>query len=157
MTGDLGHSASPVGRRLPVRYRFSGALHELEQTFVPAPGEQRITTGQIAVRGRGGMLPHAGIALLTDQRLCVLVHYVFRPDQGIELPRASVVSVRQVGLPTLRYLRLTYRTHAGQAHLDLAAGNVRPTLLGVEPIQAHRLVDAMRDAWGQDAPMPDAP
>jgi hypothetical protein len=162
MTENLGQTwplgateapSTPVGRRLRVRYSFLGARPEMEQTFVEAPEEERITTGLIGVGGLG-ILPHAGLVMLTDQRLCLLVHHSFRPDQGFELPRGSVLEVRHMGLPTLRFVRLSYRTPHGLAHLDLAAATKQsPASVRMgQPVKAQHLVEAMQNAWGRQAP-----
>lgn len=146
-------SSTPVGRRLRVRYRFWGVRREIEQTLVLAPEEQRIKTGLIGVGGLG-IFPHAGLVILTDQRLCLLVHHSFRPDQGFELPRGSVLTVRHMGLPTLRFVRLSYRTPHGLAHLDLTADTKQSpaTVRMGQPVKAQRLVEAMQKAWGPEAP-----
>jgi hypothetical protein len=150
-------STAPVGRRIRVGYSFWGARREMEQTFVLAPEEQRIKTGLIGVGGLG-ILPHAALVLLTDQRLCLVVHHSFRPDQGFELPRGSVLGVRRMGLPTLRFFRLNYRTPHGLGHLDLAAvTNQSPATIRMgQPVKAQRLVEAMQKAWGPQAPALDA-
>jgi hypothetical protein len=149
-------SSSPVGRRLRVRYSFWGPSREMEQTFVLASGEQRIKTGLIGVGGLG-ILPHAGIVMLTDQRLCLLVHHSFRSDQGFELPRGSVLEAQRMGLPTLRFVRLSYRTSLGLAHLDLTADTKQSpaTIRMGQPVKAKRLVEAMHKAWGPQAPTLD--
>jgi hypothetical protein len=146
-------SSTPVGRRLRVRSSFWGARREMEQTFVLAPEEQRIKTGLIGVGGLG-ILPHAGLVMLTDQRLCLLVRRSLRPDQGFELPRGSVLEVRHMGLPTLRFVRLSYRTPHGLAHLDLTAATKQsPAMVRMgQPVKAQRLVEAIQKAWGRQAP-----
>lgn len=146
-------SGAPVGRRLRVRYSFWGVRREMEQTFVLAPEEQRVKTGLIGVGGLG-IFPHAGLVMLTDQRLCLLVHHSFRADQGFDLPRGSVLEVRNMGLPTLRFVRLSYRTPHGLAHLDLTADTKQSpaTVRMGQPVKAERLVEAMRRAWGRQAP-----
>lgn len=154
MTPAMGDSDSRLGRRFRVPYSFRGAKHEMDQAFRLASGERQIATGEIIVGGLG-ILPHAGIVLLTDERLCFLVHYLFRPDTGYELPRGSVVRIEHRGLPTLRFLRLEYRTVQGLGYVDLsAAANLQyPRLVGVSQVVcAAHLVKALREAWGEDAP-----
>lgn len=134
------------------------ARDQLEQAFVLAPDERRIKTGLIGVGGLG-IVPHAGLVLLTDRRLCLLVYHTFLPNQGFEFPRGSFVGVRSMGLPTLRFLRLDYRTPRGLAHLDLAAVTLQSlaTARMGQPVKAQRLVEAMQKAWGPQAPAFDSP
>jgi hypothetical protein len=63
-----------------------------------------------------------------------------------------------MGLPTLRFLRLNYRTPQGLGYLDLAAvtGQGPATLRMGQPVKAQRLVEAMQQAWGPEAPALDA-
>jgi hypothetical protein len=91
--------------------------------------------------------------MLTDQRLCLVVHYLFRPDQGFEFPRGSFVGVRRTGLPGLRFLRLNYRTADGRAHLDVTAVGGGRTIFVGESIDAQHLLEAIQQAWGPDAPV----
>jgi hypothetical protein len=143
-----------VARRVAVRYSFRGARRELEQTFVMASNERRIKTGLVTVR-RLGFMGGPGLVLLTDKRLCFLVHYFFRPDQGFEFPRGSLTSVRRIKLiPTVWYLRLSYRTAEGLAHLDISDVQVLTAATASigQPIKAEHLIEALRSAWGPEAP-----
>jgi hypothetical protein len=111
---------APVAHRVPVRYRFSGAQREMEQAFVLASDERTIKKGLITVR-RLGIGGGPGLVLLTDKRLCLLVHYAFRPDRALEFPRGSLAGVRRINLiGPVWYLRLNYRTAEGSLHFDIS-------------------------------------
>jgi hypothetical protein len=143
-----------------VRWSFSWRLRrELEETFVVAPDERRIKSGLIAVRRQfGGRAP--GLLLLTDKRLCLVVHYFFRLDRGFEFPRGSFTSARRIkSVPTtlLRvppYLRLSYQTKEGLANLDISDVQARTTSVALmgQPIKTEHLIEAVQDAWGPEAP-----
>jgi hypothetical protein len=145
---------APVARRVPVRCRFSGAQREMEQAFVLAFDERRVKTGLITVR-RLGIGGGPGLVLLTDKRLCLLVHYAFRPDRGLEFPRGSLAGVRRINLiGPVWYVRLNYRTAEGLAHSDISDVQVRTaaTARMGQPMKAQRLFEAVQGAWGTQAP-----
>lgn len=147
-------AGAPVARRVSVRYRRSGARREMEQAFVLASDERRVKSGLITVR-RLGIMGGPGLVLLTDRRLCLLVHYAFRPDRGLEFPRGSLAGVRRINLiPTVWFLRLNYRTEEGVAHLDISDVQVRSaaTARMGQPIKAQHLIEAVQRAWGTEAP-----
>jgi hypothetical protein len=126
----------------------------MEQSFVLAADERPIKTGLITVR-RLGIGGGPGLVWLTDQRLCLLVHYTFRPDRGLEFPRGSLAGVTRITLiPPVWYLRLNYRTAEGLAHLDISDVQVltAATARMGQPIKAQHLVEAMQRAWGAHAP-----
>jgi hypothetical protein len=130
----------------------------MEQTFALAPDEQRIETGLITVR-RLGIMGGPGLVLLTDRRLCLLVHYVFRPDQGFEFPRGSLAGVRRIDLiPTVWFLRLSYWTTHGLAHLDISDVQVQSfaTARMGQPVKAQHLLEAIQRAWGSQGPVFEA-
>lgn len=146
--------ALPVGRCVPVKYNFSGALREMQQTFPLAPDERQVKAGVIAVRQLAiGAGP--GLVSLTDRRLCLLIHYAFRFDRGREFARGSIVAIHSIKLlPTIWYLRVTYRTAQGFAHIDITDVQVRPaaTARMGPTVTLERLFEALDRAWGSDAP-----
>lgn len=152
--------SSPVGRRVGVGYKFL-ARHEMAQTFAIGREENQLVNGLIGVAGP--MFAHPGIVVLTDRRLCLLVHYAFQPDRGFELPRGSVTTVRHAERPRYPVLRLSYRTPDGLADMDLFPAKVRAGYYGVggiglyamtmgKPVDPEQIVEAMQNAWGREAP-----
>jgi hypothetical protein len=126
----------------------------MEQAFVLASDERRINTGLITVR-RLGIGGGPGLVLLTDKRLCLMVHYAFRPDRGLEFPRGSLTGVRHINLiGPVWYLRLNYRTADGLAHLDISDVQVRTaaTARMGQPMKAQHLIEAIQGTWGTQAP-----
>jgi hypothetical protein len=126
----------------------------MEQAFVLASDERRIKTGLITVR-RLGIGGGPGLVLLTDKRLCLLVHYAFRPDRGIEFPRGSLAGVRRINLiGPVWYSRLNYRTADGLAHVDISDVQVRTaaTARMGQTMKAEQLIGVIQGAWGRQAP-----
>jgi hypothetical protein len=150
---------TPLARRFQVKYSFQRVQREMEQMFPLAPGEQRIKGGLISVR-RLGFLGGPGVALVTDRRMCVLVHYFFRFDRGFEFPRGSLVGVRRIDLfPTAWFLRLSFRTDDGLAHLDISdvqAATLSVGLMG-QPVKTRHLVESIQRTWGSQAPVLETP
>jgi hypothetical protein len=136
-----------------VRYRFRGARTELEQTFPLGPNEVKVAGGVITTR-RLGIMGGAGLAMLTNERLCILAHYAFKPDEAWEMPRGSLVEIRPIRVPTITFFRLTYRSAEGPQSVDIADVQVRTgaTLMMGSELSTHGLFESIRQTWGEEAP-----
>lgn len=122
-----------VARHVRVGYSFWGAARELDRTFPLMPTETQLAGGQVRVRTMG-ILDRMATLRLTDRRLCLVVHYAFKADEGFEFPRGSITRIE----PGQRFARMAYRTDAGEKSLDI--------------LDDIGLVDALAKAWPNDAP-----
>ena len=152
MTGD--GSSNPVGRQLPVQYRFRGARAELKETFPETLDELPVLEGVVSVR-RLGIGAGPGLVILTERRLCLLVHYFFRNDRAFEFPRGSLTNIEPIRiLATIHFWRFTYRVADGTAVIDLADASFRPpaTVAMGPTIKLTALIRSLTSTWGNDAP-----
>jgi hypothetical protein len=147
-------AAGPIGRRFRVRYAFRGVVAETNEEFPLRDTERDLARGLVSHRILG-LFGGPAIAMLTDQRRCIVVHYLFRFDQGYELPRGSLLDVRPTRIfPTVTFHRLTHRGAQGLEAIDIADVKARSagTLLMGPSLRLQRLLEAPRDSWGPDCP-----
>ena len=93
--------------------------------------------------------------MLTDKRMCLLVHYVLRPDQGFEFPRGSVMRIEPSTLLTaITFWRVTYRTERAISHIDVASATARTaaTVLMGPSIDVPHMLATLRSSWHDEAP-----
>jgi len=125
------------------------------ESFRLLPDEREVLHGMVAAR-RLGISGGPALVLLTDRRLCILDHFFFKPDRGLECPRGSILSItRKKVLPGMSFLRLDYRAEQGRGHFDFArvsAMSLAVAAIGVAPVSPELLMDQMHLAWGEDAP-----
>jgi hypothetical protein len=118
MTGGLGLGCgSSVVRNLvcdPSSQRPAGRSERLSVSYAWLRPSSWLSMNNGSRRGHHGPAarrrgrPRA--ALLTDMRPCLLVHYAFRRDRGLEFFAGHLAGVRRINLiGPVWYLRLNYR------------------------------------------------
>jgi len=147
----MNPNQAPQARRIHVRYRFRGAGAELTDTFPLRSGETTLLHGVITAHRRfTGRAP--ALFRLSGDRLCLLIHYLFRPDQGFEFPRGSLMNIeRMTRVWGPEFYRFHYRSNAGYAHLDIGGARFHSPTMG-RATRLALLLESLGTAWGSDAP-----
>ncbi|BBH17424.1 hypothetical protein Back2_17110 [Nocardioides baekrokdamisoli] len=119
------------------KYAFRGMAASLGATIPLAPNT-RITLSGIARWHVQGM-PRTAYVRLSDDRLSVLLHFAFRPDQVIDMPRTAIRSVRWSGGIT----EIDYQMSSGAEEL-LRLGDWRGRFgAPSQPIECRALASAL--------------
>lgn len=80
------------GQFLRAKYAFRGMAASLDAT-VPLGADKPVILSGLA-RWQGQGLPRTAFVRLGDETLSLLLHFAFRSDQVIDIPRSAIHSVR---------------------------------------------------------------
>ena len=145
---------SPLARQFRVGWKPRVA-EEFAATFPLLPHEQEVLRGLVSSR-RLAISGGPALVLLTDRRLCILVHYALRFDRGIECGRGSVLGIESTRvLRAFAFFRLRYRTGSGFQSFDfgrVTAVSPAVAAIGWEVMAPEDLIAQLRSTWCQDAP-----
>jgi hypothetical protein len=74
---------------IPVIYSFRGVQREMDLTFPPVDGEQIRFAGMMR-KTRRGLVARPCLVRVSSLRICIVEHYAFRRDVGIQIFAADL-------------------------------------------------------------------
>lgn len=134
--------AQVLGRQVKAAYAFRGLKAAMDRTF-PLRADESVTDEGIVRSGTGASPGRQTFVRLTALRLCVLQHFAFRSDLGIEIPRRALITSQREASA----LVVIWRSDTGNRSLQIspftsstAATNTvarRYSIVDLEALAAH--------------------